>query len=389
MAKFRLLFKIKGWILAMVALQALILVYGILVLDFYMLISIILGIFIVLSPIFIVILYKQRERGFKKARWMEPVIFIALVTISITFAYTASQGSRNPDAVVSPGMLVHFENTGDFNAKQYYSVPADQYYYLDFTTTTPTIGLGTNINVSVEFYINIKPANATVEFAWCTDHFQLSPNFTIINDVYYDQSKFNNQSKRINNVMTETWHLSTYIIITKDFNWKPVIMFKFAGGIDHAYLALGSITYIWAEVNSTARLSDDTIIEPGKSGLSTNAIPLQASVSDTFWLITSVMLAIFVICLILSLVTSRFKILVIISLVLTCVSIICMMLLIINEMGASWVDQVPWPLDSLRYLFAVVVAVVKWIISMGLVTVLIIFVTALFGKMGTLTSKNE
>lgn len=55
MAKLRTLFKIKGWILAIVAFQALVLVFAMVFLDFYTFISIVLGIIIATSPIYLVI----------------------------------------------------------------------------------------------------------------------------------------------------------------------------------------------------------------------------------------------------------------------------------------------------------------------------------------------
>lgn len=393
-AKFRAFFRIKGWVLAIVGFQALLFTWIIIALDFYTQVSIFLGIFLATAPIFLVLLYKQRQRGFKRGKWIEPFVFIALITVGITFAYTAAQ--KSPDAVVG-GKLTHFENTGDFNSLRYYNVPADVYYYMDFTDgglrmidSTPmlekyapvAIGLDETLNITIDFYINIKPTNVTIEFATSTDHYQLSDNFAIwYNETHTD---FDVVGKRVNNVNTTCWHVNTTTAITKTFDWKPVLMFRFAGGIDLDYLASGSVTYLWAEVNTTTRMENGSIIEPAKAALSINRLPLQDAVDDSFWLITIVMLAIFIISLILSLVTSRFKILVMITLILTCAAIICLMLLIMNELHADWVGQLAGILGYLANILAVVVAVCKWFISMGLALCLIIFVTALFGKMGSM-----
>lgn len=372
-----------------VALALFILLFSLYVFVPFDVYLIILSIGLLVSQILLIVLVLIKLRN-KKAMPREKFIIVLLACCIVTTVVftTCLAGKQSGRLTVASGGLTHWEMDGSYSDSLKFQIPGNQYFYLDYSTVyakeggtwvQKNLSIGAVLDISVKLNVNLKPASIQAIEARCSDHFQLSPSFEVVSNT--TMSSFTKEYHYINGMNTSTWTCTKEFSMTKDSqSWKQVLMYAFVVNIDENWIGNNWTNYGWSELNYTTEASGPdfaypTNVEPQAAALSINSVPLFASFSDTWWLVSAAILAIFLVVMILSLVSGNTMIMTTFMLIIIFLSTIALLLMIIDELNADWVTSFPAWLAWLAQFLALMVGSIKWVVVVGAVTGLVVIAT--------------
>jgi hypothetical protein len=157
------------------------------------------------------------------------------------------------------------------------------------------------------------------------------------------------------------------------------------GDIDSAWkTSVGELDYLIIDViinlkiNGTSADACEYVVD---YGYVRKIVPLgEYQGLDQFILIGTTILSVWLMAIFASVITGKMDLVMIVTIVLLMFSILAMLVMIGMELNASWVGNVPWPLDGLAKILAVMVGVVKWSLSIGGFVAICLVLTVFYAK---------
>lgn len=354
--KLKKIFQINKGILLLMLSQFLILFILILKLEFHVYLTVIFGYLFTINVLFIIKILKKNTKSYKR---MKNFSFVSMMILGLSFVVFLNVSIQSN----VQGEIFHWESSQNYSDSKAFAIPDYTYYYINHDLST-----GEKIDIHVNYTFNLKPENLKIIVARGNNIYQLDDDFENTTERYYTyEDNITESFREINALNTKVYSLNDTFSFTRipDVEFKQYIFFRLESDINETWMGGVYISYLWSEINITSEVNGIEEL-PARSGVSYNTFSLEQSVEDTWWMVSLVILIIWVIAFLISLISNKPNMLWLITIMLTAVSMSALIIMVGIELNKNWWQNWIEPFRSIGQFLAIMIGAIKWIISLGL-----------------------
>jgi hypothetical protein len=390
---------VKKDIIVLLLSLTVVFVFAVIFVDFYILMSVMFGILLVLT----LIAFTWNMRSPSKKRWVKPSLAIIICMMAFMMILSIKSYSLSvPRGAIDFNVVGcnHYQRFDDsqhtqdlMNGEMKFYAPYNEEEEFDsFLYFRVASGDKTNYSISVDFRTNI---NGTTKLGFAnTQSFYIDdPGISTL--TYIDATttpggiilySFNAVEYDVQTYHGNETSPTYQIIKNPSGNYENNYVFvSIKGDIDSAWkTSVGELDYLIIDViinlkiNGTSADACEYVVD---YGYVRKIVPLgEYQGLDQFILIGTTILSVWLMAIFASVITGKMDLVMIVTIVLLMFSILAMLVMIGMELNASWVGNVPWPLDGLAKILAVMVGVVKWSLSIGGFVAICLVLTVFYAK---------